>query len=438
MAVRPGAPRSRRPTTAPRATPPSTLPLPFAGERSDGALTVEQFVGLVREALATRLSDHWIAGEISNYKLAPSGHAYFTLKDDRAQIAAVMFRGANSKLRFRPEDGMEVVVHGSAQVYEARGSLQIIVDSMEPRGVGALQLAIEQLKQRLAAEGLFDEARKRALPFLPSCVGVVTARRGAAVHDMIVTLRHRYPGVRILVRPVRVQGSEAPDEIVAGIRDLEEHGAADVLIVGRGGGSFEDLQAFNDERVARAIAACTIPVVSAVGHEVDWSIADLVADKRAATPTAAAAVVVPAARELTEQVEASAYALRGALRRQVERHRDRIGALARHVRDPRHVLRSLRLRLDELGERAWRAARSEARRNRDHLGNCAGRLQALSPLAVLDRGYSLVRRIADGSVVRDAGTLQPDERLRLTFASGETIVRVEPIAAVPQTEKEEG
>lgn len=435
MAVRPGAPRSRRPTT-PRATPPSTLPLPFAGERGDGALTVEQFVGLVREALATRLRDHWIAGEISNYKLAPSGHAYFTLKDDRAQIAAVMFRGANSKLRFRPEDGMEVVVHGSAQVYEARGSLQIIVDSMEPRGVGALQLAIEQLKQRLAAEGLFDEARKRELPFLPRCVGVVTARRGAAVHDMIVTLRQRFPGIHILVRPVRVQGIEAPDEIVAGIRDLEEHGAADVLIVGRGGGSFEDLQAFNDERVVRAIAACAIPVVSAVGHEVDWSIADLVADKRAATPTAAAAVVVPSARELAEVVEASAYALHGALRRQIERHRDRVAALSRHVRDPRHVLRSLRLRLDELGERALRAARSEVRRERDRLGNATGRLHALSPLAVLDRGYSLARRVTDGSVVRNAESLQADERLRLTFASGESIVRVEPKPTSSHAEKE--
>lgn len=426
MAVRPAAPRSRRTAVAAGGDAPLTLPLPFAAERrGDGVLSVTQLVGLVRETLASSVGTHWISGEISNLRVPPSGHVYFTLKDDRAQIAAVMFRGANARLRFRPEDGMEVVVHGSAQVYEARGTLQIIVETMEPRGVGALQLAIEQLKQRLAAEGLFDDARKRPLPYLPACVGIVTALRGAAVHDMIVTMRNRLPGVHILVRPVRVQGDDAPDDIVAGLADLQEHGAADVIVVGRGGGSIEDLWAFNDERVVRAIAACRVPVVSAVGHEVDWTIADLAADRRAATPTAAAAVVVPAARELVDQLDALAAALLRSAHRQVERRRETVHALARHVRDPRHVLRSLQLRIDELSERAIRAARANTRRDRERLGRSAGQLNALSPLAVLDRGYALARRVIDDAVVRDARQVQINEPLRLTFASGEATVRVE-------------
>lgn len=423
MAVRPSAPRSRR--AADSTARPATLALPFATGPADPALSVSQFVGLVREALATTVGHHWVAGEISNLKAAPSGHVYFTLKDDRAQIAAVLFRNAMARLRFRPADGMEVLVRGGAQVYEARGTLQIIVEAMEPRGVGALQLAIEQLKQRLAAEGLFDEARKRPLPAFPACVGIVTARRGAAVHDMIVTMRNRLPGVRIVLRPVRVQGEEAPEDIVAGLADLQEHGAADVIVVGRGGGSIEDLWAFNDERVVRAIAACRVPVVSAVGHEVDWTIADLVADRRAATPTAAAAVVVPAARELRDRVDLAAGALRRATRRIVEDRRAAVVALARHVRDPRHVLRSLQQRIDDLSERATRSTCANLRRQRERVASFAGQLHALSPLAVLERGYAIARRIDDGSVVRDATALRRDDRLRLTFAAGEAIARIE-------------
>jgi len=400
------------------------MDLPFADEPRTGVLSVGQLVGLIREVLAVSLRDQWVAGEISNLRVPPSGHIYFTLKDERAQISAVMFRGANSALRFRPEDGMEVIVHGTAQVYELRGTLQMVVDSMEPRGVGALQLAIEQLKRRLAAEGLFDAERKRPLPFFPRCVGVVTALGGAAVHDMIVTMRNRLPGVRILVRPVRVQGMEAPAEIVAGLADLEEQGDSDVIVVGRGGGSIEDLNAFNDERVVRAIAAARIPIVSAVGHEVDWTIADLVADCRAATPTAAAAIVVPDAGELADQLAFLSSSLSGATQRLVARRRETVRALARHIRDPRQVLRSLQMRIDELSERSIRAANVSVIRQRDRLGRSAGQLQALSPLAVLDRGYSITRRSADGTVIRDARTLRPDESLRLTFATGEATVRV--------------
>ncbi len=387
-------------------------------------LTVSQLNQRVRDTLDAELDEVWVVGELSNFRVPPSGHFYFSLKDGRSQIAAVMFRSANQLLAFRPEDGMQVIVRGHVGLYEVRGNLQLYVEAMEPRGVGSLQLALEQLKKQLAAEGLFAEARKRPLPFLPRAVGIVTALNGAAIHDLLVVLHGRLPSVRIVVRPVRVQGREAPPEIVEAIADIGRVPDIDVVIVGRGGGSLEDLWAFNDERVARAIAASRVPVVSAVGHEVDVTIADLVADRRAPTPTAAAAMVVPDQHDLTAWLEREAAGLAAAVHRQIARQRERLSAQARHLRDPRQVLKALQLRTDELSERALRALHTRLRLVRQQLRGGAERLQALSPLAVLERGYSIARR-ADGSVVRDAAAVRVGDRLRLTFARGIAAVRVE-------------
>jgi exodeoxyribonuclease VII large subunit len=388
-------------------------------------LTVSQLNQRIRESLEAAFDEVWVAGEVSNFRVPPSGHFYFSLKDRRSQIAAVMFRSANQLLPFRPEDGMEVIVRGRVGIYEVRGDLQLSVETMEPRGLGAQQLALEQLKQRLAAEGLFAEARKRALPFLPHAVGIVTALRGAAIHDLLSVLRSRAPGVRIVVRPVRVQGTGAAPDIAQAVADLNRLGKPDVIIVGRGGGSLEDLWAFNDERVARAIAASRVPVVSAVGHEIDFTVSDLVADRRAPTPTAAAAMVVPDQRELRACLDRGALALRLAMHRRIGVQRERLAAHARHLRHPREVLKVMQQRLDDISERAVRAISGRIRFAEQRLRGGAERLQALSPLAVLQRGYSIARRAEDGTVIRDAADLKDGEYLRLTFARGTARVRVE-------------
>src|SRR5256712_6792698 len=286
-------------------------------ESAPRILTVTQLAALVREALEGGVGNVWVAGEISNLRPAPSGHVYFTLKDEQSQLGAVLFRSAAQVLAFRHADGMEVLVPARVGLYPRRGALQLYVGPMEPRGRAALQLAFEQLKARLGAEGLFAAGRKRPLPRFPRAVGIVTALGGAVIHDMRTVLRKRWPACRMVVRPVRVQGAGAGREVAEGIQDLNRLGGLDVLIVGRGGGSLEDLWAFNEEVTARAIAASAIPVVSAVGHEVDFTIADFVADARAPTPTAAAALVVPDWEEVTAGLARAEAALRRALARRV-------------------------------------------------------------------------------------------------------------------------
>jgi exodeoxyribonuclease VII large subunit len=399
--------------------------LPLGPPPLTTVLTVSQLNQRVRVALDSGLQELWVVGEISNFRVPPSGHFYFSLKDARSQIAAVMFRSANQLLPFRPEDGMEVIIRGRVSLYEVRGDLQLYIDTMEPRGLGGLQLALEQLKKRLAAEGLFDDSRKRALPFLPQAVGIVTALTGAVIHDLLVVLRSRLPSVRVVARPVRVQGKEAVGDIVDAIADLNRVRGVEVIVVGRGGGSLEDLWAFNDERVARAIVASRVPIVSAVGHESDVTIADLVADRRAPTPTAAAAMVVPDHRDLAAWLDKMALGLRACVQRQIRRHRDQLAAQAHHLRDPRQVLQALQLRIDELSERALRGVTARLRLARQQLRGGSERLQALSPLAVLQRGYSITRRIEDGAVIRDAAVLAAGEPLRLTFAHGSVRVRVD-------------
>lgn len=401
------------------------IQLEITAQRQVAVLSVSELNWHLRSSLERRFSSVWVAGEISSLRSPSSGHLYFCLKDASAQISAVVFRSAARRIPFRPRDGLEVVVRGRVSMYEARGDLQIYIDSMEPQGVGSAQLALQQLKEKLAAEGLFDTTRKRPLPAWPRTVGVVTALRGAAIHDIVTTLRARLPGVRILVRPVAVQGSQAAAEIAAALRDLQDDGSADVVIVGRGGGSAEDLRAFNEERVARAIARCPIPIVSAVGHEIDVTLADLVADLRAATPTAAAAAVTPDCRELQARLSRLTRSLATAMRADLNRRRRGLGLVARQLRDPRAELRAQRLRLDELGERSRRAIVQMVRLAHERTRRGGERLHALSPLAVLQRGYAIAREPDTGAVVRSAAELKVDDRIELLFASGRATVRVE-------------
>ena len=323
-------------------------------------LTVGELARRIQGALEEGLDRVWVVGEISNFRAAPSGHYYFTLKDDEAQLAAVLFRSAAARIRFRPADGLEVVAGGRVRLYEARGTLQLYVDTLEPRGVGALRLQLEQLRDKLSAEGLLGAERKRPLPFLPRCVGVVTALGGAALHDILAMLRARYPNLRVVVRPVRVQGVGAEREIAAGIRDICAVPEVDVLIVGRGGGSIEDLWAFNDEGVARAIVGCRVPVVSAVGHEIDVTIADLVADARAPTPTAAAELVVPRKLELVAAVDEHRRTLEIGLRRHLHARRRMIQGLRARLRDPRREVRSTRARARSTVDCAGRSVERSA------------------------------------------------------------------------------
>jgi exodeoxyribonuclease VII large subunit len=391
-------------------------------------LSVSELTEQIQTALETGFEAVWVVGEISGLRVPSSGHLYFTLKDDRSQLRAVMFRGYAGLLRFRPEDGLEVLVRGKISLYTARGDLQLYAVMMEPRGLGEQQLALEQLKAVLAAEGLFAPERKRPLPFFPRCIGVVTALGGAAIQDILTILHQRCPYTRVIIRSTKVQGLGAGIEVAAGIRDLNDHGEVEVIIVGRGGGSREDLSAFNEEVVARAIAASAVPVVAAVGHEIDLSIADLVADRRAPTPTAAAEMVVPRWDDLHAQVVADAQMLQVAVQRLLAERRSLILHLGRRLRDPRRDVTVLSHRLQAAAARLRTAFQRRQERAQSQVQGLTTALNSLSPLAVLGRGYSLTRTVPDGKLVTDATTLSPGDLLRLTLAKGEARVRVEEVS----------
>src|ERR1700723_3090886 len=355
------------------------LNLSLRGHRT-GLITVSDLVRMVRDTLDAGLGAGWVVGEISNARLAPSNHFYFTLKDSRCAINVVMFKSAFQRMRFKVVDGMEVIVRGRVQVFEQRGTLQLYAEEMEPRGVGALQVAFDQLKRRLEAEGLFDRARKRPMPFLPRRIGIVTALGGAGLRDMLRILFDRFPSVHVIFRPAKVQGDGSAYEIAEAIDDLNRDGRAEVMIVGRGGGSLEDLWAFNEELVARAIFRSAIPVISAVGHEVDYTIADFVAALRAPTPTAAAQMVVPEKAELLRRVEETLAALTGAIESAVASRRREIDHFGARLRDPGNLIRQARQRVDEAagelrGAVNWRF--DDARRR---VGELGGRVA--SPLAI--------------------------------------------------------
>ncbi len=399
-------------------------PLGVAAARD--ALTVSQLVRIVKMSLEERFRGVWVVGEISNLKRYPSGHLYFTVKDAEAQLSAVLWRGQAGRLAFDLADGLEVFLYGDVSLYEARGQTQFVVQKIEPKGVGGLQLAFLQMKEKLEKEGLFDPAHKKPLPRFPGVVAIVTSPVGAAIRDMIRTITDRYPPARILIYPVRVQGEGASAEIAGAIQDLNRWNAADVLIVGRGGGSLEDLWAFNEEAVARAIFASEIPVVSAVGHEVDVSISDLVADWRAPTPTAAGERVVPRYAELVGGLDRAAAVLRGGLLSALELARSRVERFEKGfgMRLPAQLVQEAERRLDEAAGDLAAALARLLEGARAHLATSSAALEALSPLKVLERGYSVTRG-ETGEVVRDAQRLNVGERIRTTLAKGDVWSRVE-------------
>jgi exodeoxyribonuclease VII large subunit len=388
-------------------------------------LTVTELNRLVKDTLETELDAAWVVAEISNFRVPPSGHFYFTLKDEKSQIAAVMFRRQGQMLSFQPENGMEVLCFGRVSVYPVRGDLQLYVETLEPRGRGALQLALEQLKKKLWAEGLFAAERKRPLPLLPQSVGIVTSTQGAAIRDILRILSDRFPDRRVVIRPVKVQGDGSALEIAAAIEELGGSGEVEVLIVGRGGGSLEDLWSFNEESVARAIFACPVPVISAVGHEVDFTIADLVADHRAPTPSAAAEMAVPEKNQLLGDISRLENRLARCMQSNLGRARQSWGRLARRLADPRRRLRERQVRVDELSMALWRRMRNSFERCRERVGYVSGRLNGVSPLAVLDRGYSIAQKMPEGAVVKDSEQLEVGDVLKLRFARGGALCRVE-------------
>ncbi len=456
--------------------------LPFEEDRAtaDGAParvdrrihTVSELTDTIRGVIEGSFGDLWVEGEISNCRVWATGNVFFTLKDDTSQIKAIMFRTAVRYLRFTPEDGLHVIARGRLGVYEPKGEYQLVCEHLEPRGYGARQVAFDQLKKRLHAEGLFNAARKRPVPTLPRRVGIVTSLDGAALRDILKVLRRRSPNTSVLIRPTRVQGDGAADEIARAIAALARILRVDVVIVGRGGGSSEDLWAFNEEAVARAIAASPVPIVSAVGHEVDVTIADYVADLRAPTPSAAAEMVVAAKQEFCGRIDRLTGRLAAAAHGTIQRQRTavhvqssrrglaafpaRLALRDRHTAELRHQLdaavrafigrrgreyRGLRQRLDardlarrlagmrtrltKARERMIGAADRAQHRADARFRALAGRLENLSPLAVLGRGYAVCWNADKTAIIRSANSVSPGEAVRVTLSIGELSCRVE-------------
>ena len=392
------------------------------------ALSVTELNGIVRELVEgePRLSNVCVRGELSNYKIYPSGHHYFTLKDSESSLRCVMFKGSASKLRFRPESGMSVTVWGRVGVFPRDGAYQLYCSQLMPEGTGDLQVAFEQLKARLAQEGLFDPAHKKALPAIPGRIAIITSSAGAAVHDMIRILGRRWPMAKLLVMPVRVQGAEAPPEIAGAIRYANEFDVADLIITGRGGGSIEDLWAFNDERVARAIYASRIPVISAVGHEPDVTISDYVADRRASTPSNAAEIAVPDCREVSEALKAYEIRSSQAMRKKLATLGERLESVKskRVLADPTAQLDLRRVELDHLRKLLTAAQERELAGCRERFVRLTASLDAMSPLRVLTRGYAIAAD-AQGCCIRSVDSVKPGDLLTLTLSDGRADCRVE-------------
>jgi exodeoxyribonuclease VII large subunit len=466
---------------------PSTQQLGFAFEDKPirRIWPVRDLVEQARQLVERQFFDVWVEGEISNFRPAPSGHVYFSLKDAGAQLPVVLFRRQALLLRFRPEDGLHVLVRGRVSVYEQRGQLQLVAETLEPVGTGSLQLAFEQLKERLKAEGLFDAARKRPLPGFPHAVGIVTSPAGAVIRDFLNVVGRRHRSLNVLLAPASVQGDSSPGEIESALAQLNASGLADVIVVARGGGSLEDLAAFNSERVARAIAASRIPVVSAVGHETDFTIADFVADLRAPTPSAAAELITEVQHKVAERVSALCLRLERAARFQLLQARQSIDSLhaeraewqmgsmlnrleqqldesvlrfeqSMHTRlqasqqavlilagsvmrhDPRRMLAEAREHMASICVRLERAMERCVRELATHVHEADARLYALSPLGVLQRGYALVQD-ADGVLIRSTAQIARGNMVRTRLGDGAFLSRVvERDTAGVQTEPDPG
>ncbi len=426
-------------------------------------LSVSELTSQIKSLLEDRFAFIWITGEISNFRVPVSGHFYFSLKDTGAQINAVMFRGQNAHLKFKPEDGMQINGIGRVSLYEPRGTYQVILEYMEPSGVGALQVAFEQLKQKLADEGLFDDQHKRQIPFLPNNISVITSPTGSVIYDIIRVLNRRFNTISLEILPARVQGLEAEQELIDAIDLLNKRDQADVAILARGGGSLEDLQPFNTEGLARKIFASKIPIISAVGHETDYTLADFVADLRAPTPSVAAEMVVPMKQDLLRQNADLQAKLVNSFSNYLRFHRTYLREFSRRLIDPRKRVQDLRLKTDDLTERLIRTGHQELKQHRERLQwrwsklltlspairlpyiknklellnhnllssyginleklrasirEYESKLTALSPLDILERGYSITRLSATDKVVRNSENVQPGDRLQILLGSG--------------------
>ncbi|MDD2897963.1 MAG: exodeoxyribonuclease VII large subunit [Desulfuromonadaceae bacterium] len=433
-------------------------------------LTVSRLTSLLRGVLEENFEQLWVQGEVSNLSYPSSGHCYFTLKDAGAQLRCVMFRGAVKNSKFRLTDGMALITRGRISVYDQRGEYQLICEYTEPAGIGALQAAFVQLKEKLAGEGLFSDEHKVFLPRFPRTVGVITSPTGAAIHDILHVLQRRFASLNVLLYPVRVQGEGAALEIARAVDEMNRLADVDLLIVGRGGGSLEDLWAFNEESVARAVFRSRIPIISAVGHETDWTICDFVADLRAPTPSAAAEIVIASSDELRNQIEALSHRLRRSTEGLLTAYGRRLEGLRRALHDPSMMLGHLAQRVDDLTGRLEMGLHVAVSRRRDRFdrlqdglrhndpsakvgmlrqkvevlslqaqslmahrleilrqefGEDAARLEVLSPLNTLARGYAIASRSSSGAAVTDAASLAIGEQLRVTFHKGNAVCRVE-------------
>ena len=425
--------------------------------------TVSELNRKIKAILEQNFPFIWISGEISNFRMPSSGHFYFTLKDKTSQIQTVMFKGQNQNLKFVPEDGMSVTGLGRISVFEPRGSYQVILEYLEPKGVGALQVAFEQLKKKLEDEGLFDDQYKKPLPFLPEKIGLITSPTGSVVHDILHIVKRRFPGIPLDIVPVRVQGDGAIADIVAAVELLNRVRSVDVVILARGGGSLEDLQAFNSEAVARAIFASEIPIISAVGHETDYTISDFAADLRAPTPSAAAELVVPIKGDLYRKINELKYLIILNLQRYIKNYRSQVGSLRERLADPKKKLADHRLRLDEDAGRLTRAMMNQIHMRRERLAwrfdklsynnprfyitklkekldrtsallqlsirSCVlerqarlrevnAKLDSLNPTAILARGFSITRSLPDTTIVRDSAAVSLGQALEIVLARG--------------------
>ena len=387
--------------------------------------TVSQLNRQVRSLLESRFPSVWVEGEISNFKRHSSGHIYLTLKDDSAQIQAAFFSQYHRGLRFELKDGLKVLAFCRVSIYEARGQYQLYIERLEPQGVGALQLAFQQLKERLAKEGLFLEERKRPIPKFPKTVGVITSPTGAAIHDILNVVNRRFCGTHILLYPVKVQGEGAAAEIASAIKIMNDQAEVEVLIVGRGGGSIEDLWAFNEEPVARAVFGSRIPVISAVGHETDWTICDFVADLRAPTPSAAAELVVSSRLELETRLRGFKESLDFSMNGMLEQCREKLEGFASSAgfRQPRYLLDQFTERADELGRQMEGRLKNLMDSKSRIFQGVTGRLNALNPLAILGRGYS-VSFNEKGEIVRQAGQLSVGNSMRTRLHKGSVVSKV--------------
>jgi len=391
--------------------------------------TVTEITKEIKGILEETLPSVWVEGEISNYTLHSSGHRYFSLKDENAQIRCTLWKFRGIRLSFEPEDGMRVIAFGNITVYERNGQYQLDVIELIPAGWGRLEIAFQRLKEKLFQEGLFDEEHKKPIPEFPEAIGLVTSPTGAAIRDMIKIIHKRFPSVRIIVNPVRVQGEGAAEEIAQSIEEFNEFGKIDVMIVGRGGGSLEDLWAFNEERVARAIYDSEIPIISAVGHQIDFTISDFVADLRAPTPSAAAQMVVKDKEELLKELRFNIQKLISYQTSLLEYSKQRLKAAQQSYgfRRPLDLISQRSQRVDELTRQFRDRIKNYFEFKKNDLSLKVGKLEALSPLSVLKRGYSIARKLPELEIIKDAGLLKEEDRLEVKFFKGKVKSKVEEI-----------